>query len=68
VSKLEQQVAEKEAELKRIHDELSGLDGSDRNRMTDLAYAHERAEKELEQTMGAWEAAVFEVERLEAGA
>jgi ATP-binding cassette subfamily F protein 3 len=68
VSKLEQQVAEKEAELKRIHDELSGLDGSDRNRMTDLAYAHERAEKELEQTMGAWEAAVLEVERLEAGA
>ena len=68
VSTLEQQVAEKEAELQRIHDELSGLDGSDRNRMTDLAYAHERAEKELEQTMGAWEAAVLEVERLEAGA
>ena len=36
--------------------------------MTDLAYAHERAEKALEQTMGAWEAAVLEVERLEAGA
>jgi ATP-binding cassette subfamily F protein 3 len=62
VSKLETTIAAKETELKRIHDELAGHDGSDRARMTELAYAHERAEGELAQAMSDWEAAVSALE------
>ena len=45
--------------------QMAEVDPSDRSKVTELAYAYEAVQKEMQESLNLWEKALAEVEQLE---
>ena len=66
VDRHEKAIAQLEAKQEKLNAEMAGVDPSDRTKVTELAYAYDAVQKEMQESINAWEKALEEVERLSA--
>lgn len=66
VDRLEKAIAKLEAQQEQHNAAMATVDPSDRAKVTELAYAFDAVQKEMQDCINQWEKAVEEVERLEA--
>jgi len=64
VERHEKTIAQLEAKQQDLNAAMAEADPSDRNKVTDLAYAYEAVQREMQDTINRWEKAIEEVERL----
>lgn len=65
VDRLEKAIAKLEAQQEQHNAAMATVDPSDRAKVTELAYAFDAVQKEMQDCINQWEKAVEEVERLE---
>jgi len=65
VERHEKKVAELEAKLEESNAAMAAVDPSDRAKVTELAYAFEALQTEMQETINSWEKAVEEHDRLQ---
>ena len=65
VDRYEKQIAKLEAKQEEHNLAMADLDPSDRAKVTELAYAFDAVQQEMQECINQWEKAVEEVERLE---
>ena len=65
VERHEKKVAELEAKLEESNAAMAAVDPSDRAKVTELAYAFEALQTEMQETINLWEKAVEEHDRLQ---
>ena len=66
VDRHEKAIAQLEAKQDEINAAMAAVDPSDRTKVTELAYAYDAVQKEMQDSINAWEKALEEVERLSA--
>ena len=66
VDRHEKAIAQLEAKQEELNAAMAAVDPSDRNKVTELAYAYDAVQKEMQDSINAWEKALEEVERLSA--
>ena len=64
VERHEKTIAQLEAKQQDLNASMAEADPLDRNKVTDLAYAYEAVQREMQDTINRWEKAIEEVERL----
>ena len=64
VERHEKTISQLEAKQQDLNAAMAEADPSDRNKVTDLAYAYEAVQREMQDTINRWEKAIEEVERL----
>jgi len=67
VDRHEKAIAQLEAKQEELNAAMAGVDPSDRTKVTELAYAYDAVQKEMQDSINAWEKSLEEVERLSAG-
>ena len=65
VERLEKKVVALEEKISVHNEAMAAVDPSDRAKVTELAYAFEAAQKEMQEVVNQWERAVEELERLQ---
>ena len=65
VERHEKKVAELEAKLEESNSAMAAVDPSDRAKVTEMAYAFEALQSEMQETINLWEKAVEEHDRLQ---
>ena len=66
VDRHEKAIAQLEAKQEELNAAMAAVDPSDRTKVTELAYAYDAVQKEMQDSINAWEKALEEVERLSA--
>ena len=66
VDRHEKAIAQLEAKQEELNAAMAAVDPSDRSKVTELAYAYDSVQKEMQDSINAWEKALEEVERLSA--
>jgi ATP-binding cassette subfamily F protein 3 len=66
VDRLEKNIAKLETKQEEQNAAMAAVDPSDRAKVTDMAYAFDAVQQEMQECINQWEKAVQEVERLEA--
>ena len=66
VDRHEKAIAQLEAKQEELNAAMAAVDPSDRTKVTELAYAYDTVQKEMQDSINAWEKALEEVERLSA--
>jgi ATP-binding cassette subfamily F protein 3 len=66
VDRLEKNIAKLESKQEAHNAAMAEVDPADRTKVTELAYAFEAVQQEMQECINQWEKAVEEVERLEA--
>ena len=66
VDRHEKAIAQLEAKQDEINAAMAAVDPSDRTKVTELAYAYDAVQKEMQDCINAWEKSLEEVERLSA--
>ena len=66
VDRHEKTIAQLEAKQEELNAAMAAVDPSDRTKVTELAYAYDAVQKEMQDSINAWEKALEEVERLSA--
>ena len=67
VDRHEKAIAKLEAKQQELNAAMAEVDPSDRTKVTELAYAYDNVQKEMQESINAWEKALEEVDRLTAG-
>ena len=67
VDRHEKAIAQLEAKQEELNAAMAAVDPSDRTKVTELAYAYDAVQKEMQDSINAWEKALEDVERLSAG-
>ena len=67
VDRHEKAIAQLEAKQEELNTAMAAVDPSDRTKVTELAYAYDAVQKEMQDSINAWEKALEDVERLSAG-
>ena len=67
VDRHEKAIAQLEAKQEELNASMAAVDPSDRTKVTELAYAYDAVQKEMQDSINAWEKSLEEVERLSAG-
>ena len=67
VDRHEKAIAQLEAKQEELNAAMAAVDPSDRTKVTELAYAYDAVQKEMQDSINAWEKSLEEVERLSAG-
>ena len=67
VDRHEKAIAQLEAKQEELNASMAAVDPSDRTKVTELAYAYDAVQKEMQDCINAWEKSLEEVERLSAG-
>ena len=67
VNRHEKAIAKLEAKQQELNAAMAEVDPSDRTKVTELAYAYDNVQKEMQESINAWEKALEEVDRLTAG-
>ena len=67
VDRHEKAIAQLEAKQEELNAAMAAVDPSDRTKVTELAYAYDAVQKEVQDSINAWEKALEDVERLSAG-
>ena len=65
VDRHEKNVASLETKQAELNAAMAEVDPSDRSKVTELAYAYEAVQKEIQESLNLWEKALAEVEQLE---
>ena len=65
VDRHEKNVSSLETKQAELNDAMAEVDPSDRSKVTELAYAYEAVQKEMQESLNLWEKALAEVEQLE---
>ena len=65
VDRHEKNVAALESKQANLNAAMAEVDPSDRSKVTELAYAYEAAQQEMQESLNLWEKALSEVEKLE---
>lgn len=65
VDRHEKNVASLETKQAELNAAMAEVDPSDRSKVTELAYAYEAVQKEMQESLNLWEKALAEVEQLE---
>jgi len=66
VDRHEKAIAQLEVKQQELNASMAEVDSSDRNKVTELAYAYEAVQKDMQDHINQWEKALEEVERLTA--
>ena len=66
VDRHEKAIAQLEAKQEELNAAMAAVDPSDRTKVTELAYAYDAVQKEMQDSVNAWEKALEDVERLSA--
>ena len=66
VDRHEKAIAQLEAKQEELNAAMAAVDPSDRTKVTELAYAYDAVQKEMQDSINAWEKALEDVERLSA--
>ena len=66
VDRHEKAIAKLETKQEELNAAMATVDPSDRTKVTELAYAYDAVQKEMQDSVNAWEKALEEVERLSA--
>jgi len=66
VDRHEKSIAQLEAKQEELNAAMAAVDPSDRTKVTEVAYAYDAVQKEMQDSINAWEKALEEVERLSA--
>ena len=66
VDRLEKNIAKLEAKQEEQNAAMADVDPSDRAKVTEMAYAFDAVQQEMQECINQWEKAIEEVERLEA--
>lgn len=66
VDRHEKAIAQLEAKQEELNAAMAAVDPSDRTKVTKLAYAYDAVQKEMQDSINAWEKALEDVERLSA--
>ena len=67
VDRHEKAIAQLEAKQEELNAAMAAVDPSDRTKVTELAYAYDAVQKEMQDSINAWEKALEDVERRSAG-
>ena len=65
VDRHEKNVASLETKQAELNAQMAEVDPADRNKVTELAYAYEAVQNEMQESLNLWEKALAEVEQLE---
>ena len=66
VNRHEKAIAQLEAKQEELNVAMAAVDPSDRTKVTELAYAYDAVQKEMQDNINAWEKALEDVEKLSA--
>ena len=66
VDRHEKAIAQLEAKQEELNAAMAAVDPSDRTKVTELAYAYDAVQKEMQDNINAWEKALEDVEKLSA--